>query len=228
MPDEPADPGRPNIGPALQLKVRLLEVSPMVWRRLLVPAATSLREPHGIIQVALGWKGIHPFQFHPRALRYGSPEPSASSPEATLESFHLRTGSRFLYEYDLNLSWRHEVRVERQIEPEAGRSHPLCLAGHGDCPAEDSGGPAGHLARQHDVVGLEAMSDLDTVAEVLDAVLCTRTTAVLDDPDTRWEFEAALERMQERECFLPVPFSRREVNARLRRGAHRVFMPRRM
>ena len=47
------DPERPSIGPALQLKVRLLEVSPMVWRRLLVPAATSLRELHGVIQVVL-------------------------------------------------------------------------------------------------------------------------------------------------------------------------------
>ena len=62
------------------------------------------------------------------------------------------------------------------------------------------------------------------MAEVLEEVLRTRATAVLDDSDTRWEFEAALERMRERESFLPVPFSRRQVNARLRRGEHRVFM----
>jgi hypothetical protein len=68
------------------------------------------------------------------------------------------------------------------------------------------------------------MDDLDTVTGVLEEVLRTRTTAVLDDPDTRWEFEAALERMRERESFLPVPFSRRAVNARLRRGEHRSLM----
>jgi hypothetical protein len=228
LPDEPADPERPNLGPALQLKVRLLEISPMVWRRLLASGATSLRELHGIIQVAMGWEGIHLFQFHLRAVRYGSPELAASSPEATLERFRLRTGSRFVYEYDLNLPWRHEVRVEHHVEPEARRPGPLCLDGHGNCPAEDSGGPAGHLARQHEAVGFEAMSDLDTVAEVLEEVLRTRTTTVLDDPETRWDFEAALERMQERECFLPVPFSRREVNARLRRGEHRVLMHQQM
>jgi hypothetical protein len=226
--DEADNAACSDAGLVLQLKVRLLEVSPMVWRRLLVPAATSLRELHGIIQVAMGWEGIHLFQFHLRAVRYGSPELSASSPQATLESFRLRTGSRFIYEYDLNLPWRHEVRIEQHIEPEAGRPCPLCLAGHGDCPAEGSGGPAGHLARQHEAVGFEAMSDLDTVVEVLEAVLRTRTTTVLDDPETRWDFEAALERMQERECFLPAPFSRREVNARLRRGEHRVFMHQQM
>lgn len=228
MPDEPADPERPSIGPALQLKVRLLEVSPMVWRRLLVPAATSLRELHGIIQVAMGWEGIHLFQFHLRAVRYGSPELSASSPQVALESFRLRTGSRFIYEYDLNVPWRHEIRVEQRIEPEAERPCPLCLAGHGDCPAEDSGGPAGHLAWQHEAVGFEAMSDLDTVTEILKEVLRTRTTAALDDPDTGWEFEAALERMQERERFLPIPFSRRGVNARLCRGEHRALMHQQM
>jgi hypothetical protein len=224
LPEEPADPERPSIGPALQLKVRLLEISPMVWRRLLVPAATSLRELHGIIQVAMGWEGIHLFQLRLRAVRYGSPELSATSPDVDLASFRLRRGSRFVYEYDLNVPWRHEVRVEQHIEPEAGRPCPLCLAGHGDCPAEDSGGPAGHLARQHEAVGFEAMSDLDTVTEVLEVVLRTRTTAALEDPNLRWEFEAALERMQERERFLPVPFSRREVNARLRRGEHRLLM----
>jgi hypothetical protein len=224
LPDEPADPEPPSIGPALQLKVRLLELSPMVWRRLLVPAATSLRELHGIIQVAMGWEGIHLFQFRLRAVRYGSPELSASSPDVDLASFRLRTGSRFTHEYDLTAPWRHEVRVERQVEPEAGRPGPLCLDGHGDSPAEDSGGPAGHLARRHEAVGLEAMDDLDTVTGVLEEVLRTRTTAVLDDPDTRREFEAALERMRERESFLPVPFSRRAVNARFRRGEHRSLM----
>ena len=72
------------------------------------------------------------------------------------------------------------------------------------------------------------MSDLDTVTEVLKEVLRTRTSSALDDPDTRWEFETALERMQERERFLPVPFSRREVNARLRRGEHHVLIHQQM
>lgn len=214
----------PNAGPVLQLKVRLLKVSPMVWRRLLVPLDTTLHELHGILQVALGWEGIHLFQFRLRAVRYGSPELSAFSPAVTLAGFRLRTGSRFTYAYDLNIPWRHGIRVERQLERDARKPYPICLDGHGDCPAEDCGGPAGYLARQHEAVGFGAMGDLDTMTEVLAEVLRTRTTAALDDPDTRWAFEAALERMQERESFLPVPFSRRAVNGRLRRGEHLGLM----
>ena len=39
-----------------QLKVRLLGISPMIWRRVLVPASVSLRELYGILQVSLGWE----------------------------------------------------------------------------------------------------------------------------------------------------------------------------
>jgi hypothetical protein len=43
----------------LQIKVWLIGISPMVWRRVLVPAAFTLRELHGVIQVAMGWEGFH-------------------------------------------------------------------------------------------------------------------------------------------------------------------------
>ena len=32
----------------IQLKIRLLGISPMIWRRVLVPASISLRELHGV------------------------------------------------------------------------------------------------------------------------------------------------------------------------------------
>ena len=97
--EEEADGGaHPATGPVLQLKVRLLEISPMVWRRLLVPVETTLHELHGILQVALGWEGIHLFQFHLRAIRYGSPELSAAAAAVPLAGFRLRIGSRFAYE----------------------------------------------------------------------------------------------------------------------------------
>ena len=38
----------------LQFKVWLLGLSPMVWRRVHVPAAFTLRQLHGVIQVAMG------------------------------------------------------------------------------------------------------------------------------------------------------------------------------
>ncbi len=53
----------PDADAILQVKVWLLGVSPMVWRRLLVPGRYTLRELHGVIQVAMGWEGIHLYDF---------------------------------------------------------------------------------------------------------------------------------------------------------------------
>jgi hypothetical protein len=41
----------------------------MVWRRVLVPSSFTLRELHGVIQVAMGWEGIHLYDFQLRAAR---------------------------------------------------------------------------------------------------------------------------------------------------------------
>jgi hypothetical protein len=88
--------------PLVQIKVWLLGISPMVSRRVLVPADCTLRELHGLFQVAMGWGGIHLYQFRLHAARHGSWELSASSPDVSLAAFRLRKGARFVYEYDLN------------------------------------------------------------------------------------------------------------------------------
>ena len=53
----------------LQIKVWLTGISPMVWRRVLVASSFTLRELHGVIQVTMGWEGIHLYDFQLRAGR---------------------------------------------------------------------------------------------------------------------------------------------------------------
>src|SRR5271166_5682440 len=101
----------------LQVKFWLTGISPMVWRRVLVPSSFTLRELHGVIQVAMGWEGIHLYNFQLRAAHYGSWEVAAASPDVTLAELRFRKGARFIYEYDLNIPWRHEVRSWRFEKP---------------------------------------------------------------------------------------------------------------
>jgi hypothetical protein len=54
--------------------------------------------------------------------------------------------ARFIYEYDLNIPWRHEVRIEDRVEPEARKTYPVCIGGGGACPPEDCGGPESFMA----------------------------------------------------------------------------------
>jgi hypothetical protein len=210
--------------PLVQIKVWLLGVSPMVWRRVLVPADCTLRELHGVFQVAMGWEGIHLYQFRLRAARYGSWELSASSPDVSLAALQLRKGPRFVYEYDLNTPWRHEVRIEARPPSTPGKPYPTCASGNGACPPEDCGGPASFMRGRDGMLSLDALDDLDTMVEIVGQVALERRPEIFDDDEMRWRLERAVERSQARERAQGRPFSRRAVNARLGRGEHREFM----
>ena len=197
----------------------------MVWRRVLVPATFTLRELHGVIQVAMGWEGIHLYDFQLRAARYDSFEAGASSPDVTLATLRFRKGARFIYEYDLNIPWRHEVRIEDRLELEARKIYPICTGGGGACPPEDCGGPESFMARRDDRFSFDALEDLDTMVEVLQQVTLKDGSEPLAlDQETRWRLEDALERAKAREEAQGRPFSRREVNASLRDGEHHNLM----
>lgn len=102
----------PETPQTLQLKIRLFAISPMIWRRVLVPSTATLRELHGIIQVAMGWEGIRLFQFDIRAVDYGSWELHAANPDIRLQDFSFRRNDRFSYIYDMGDYWKHDIRVE--------------------------------------------------------------------------------------------------------------------
>ena len=146
----PSSDGAVNADAVLQVRFWLVGISPMVWRRVLVPTSLTLRELHGVIQVAMGWDGIHLYVFRLRAARYGSRELSASSPDVTLAALRFRKGARFMYEYDLNVPWRHEVRLEGRLEREARKTYPVCTGGDGACPPEDCGGPESFMDHRDD------------------------------------------------------------------------------
>ena len=214
-----------DAGAIMQAKVWLVGISPMVWRRVLVPATFTLGELHGVIQVVTGWEGIHLYQFRLRAARYGSWQLSASSPDVTLGALRLRKGARLVYEYNLNIPWQHEVRIEDRLEPEIRKTYPICTGGGGTCPPEDCGGPESFMDRRNDSFSLDALNDLDSMVEVLQHVALKDGSKMLAlDQETRWRMEDALERARARERAQGRPFSRRDVNARLRAGEHHTLM----
>ncbi|ESZ09408.1 hypothetical protein X737_32835 [Mesorhizobium sp. L48C026A00] len=113
----------------------------MVRRRLQVPATMTLYQLDGVFQVTIGWESIYLYQFVLYAVRYGSWETAARSPDVPLGDLRLRKGSRLLYEYDLNIPWAHDVRLEDRFGARPGTTFPRCTGGDGDCPPEDCGGP---------------------------------------------------------------------------------------
>src|SRR5262249_38134478 len=69
------------------------------------------------------------------------------------EIYTGRKRPRIGYEYDFGDGWRHEVRLEKALEPEPKVKYPRCIDGARACPPEDCVGPWGYADL------LEALAD---------------------------------------------------------------------
>jgi hypothetical protein len=142
----------------------------------------------------------------------------------TLAALRLRQRARFLHEYDLNIPWRHEVRIDEYLAAQSNMAHPVCIGGNGACPPEDCHDPAAFMSGSVHAVSWEALEDLGTMAEILEQVVIKHRADLLDDEDTRWRLEQAVDRTRARERAKGTAFSRRRVNERLSQGEYRELM----
>lgn len=140
--------GDPEPGDAIfQIAVTLLDVTPRVWRRLLVPATMRLDRLHDTLQAAMGWTNSHLHAFRADGGEYGPPLPDLDyrdERKATLQRLVAKPGDRLVYNYDFGDDWEHEVVVERVLAAEPDVRYPRCAGGAGRCPPEDCGGYPGY------------------------------------------------------------------------------------
>jgi hypothetical protein len=61
-----------------QLKVVLLGISPMIWRRILVSSDSTIKDLHYTIQLAMGWEDIHLHHFIIYGKYYGITQPGGT------------------------------------------------------------------------------------------------------------------------------------------------------
>lgn len=54
-----------------QLRVVLREVSPLIWRRLLIRSDTPIAELHAILQAVMSWSDTHLHRFRIHGKTYG-------------------------------------------------------------------------------------------------------------------------------------------------------------
>jgi hypothetical protein len=130
---------------AYQFKVVLRDVSPMVWRRLLLRSDQSIADLHYAIQIAMDWSDQHLHRFRIHGNEYGvshigSVGFSDDADRVLLSRFQLRLRERFLYEYDFYDHWVHEVRLEKTLPLASQRLYPICVGGQHRAPPEDCGG----------------------------------------------------------------------------------------
>lgn len=128
-----------------QLRIRLLTVSPMISRRILVRSDSSIAELHMAIQCVMGWSNERLHKFTIRSISYGASRVHGISfiddgDEVLLSDFAFRDRERFWYEYDMFDHWRHEIRFEKRLPFDGTKTYPFCLSGRGKTPPEGCGG----------------------------------------------------------------------------------------
>lgn len=144
-----------------QLKVTIKDISPPIWRRLLLPASATFWELHIAIQDSFGWKDYHLHEFYigPAWNRdvpwirlpypdgefdiFPGEEPRDETTTRLSEYLSLKQ-PKATYIYDMGDGWQHGLLLEKILPLDKGGAYPQVIGGKRSCPWEDSGGPWGY------------------------------------------------------------------------------------
>jgi hypothetical protein len=140
-------------GEAYRIHVWIRQISPMIWRRLLVVSDSSIADLHHTLQIAFGWSDSHLHRFHIHGRDYGIGKIggtgfSTDAKQVRLADFRFRINERFLYEYDFGDAWQHEVRIEQRLPLDDTGVYPRCIGGRRQAPPEDCGGSLAFMAQR--------------------------------------------------------------------------------
>jgi hypothetical protein len=154
--------------PIYQLEVVLEGVKPAIWRRFLVSSDIKLTKLHRVLQIIMGWENSHLHEFKPSRISYGEPVlgvprrmPGTKKPD--LRALAPKEKDKFTYIYDFGDGWEHRLTVEKIMDSEPGKRHPVCLAGERACPPEDCGGIPGYEMLLSALLGPKNADERDLV-----------------------------------------------------------------
>ncbi|MBU2213534.1 plasmid pRiA4b ORF-3 family protein [Patescibacteria group bacterium] len=153
-----------------QIKISLKNISPPIWRRILIPADATFRDLHETIQLVFGWADYHLHEFYTEkksgvyvdgkitdleTLDGIAPWEEAPGDERKilLKDRLDGEGQRMAYTYDFGDNWEHEILMEKIEMRVKGIEYPVCIGGKRACPPEDCHGSWGYMDL------LEAVSD---------------------------------------------------------------------
>lgn len=205
-----SEPPEPHI---YQLRVVLLGISPIIWRRLLVRSDSTIADLHDTLQITFGWADDHLHRFLIHGRQYGIAYLGGivfrdDPRRIKLSDLGLRVKEKFFYEYDFNDQWRHLIRVEAILPMEPDRFYPVCISGKRAAAPEDCGGRRAFMERR-DNVPCEVRERFWRLKEIVDA----------------GDMEAVREQIESidsmREWLTLNRFDRRAVNGRLRQDVEK-------
>ena len=146
------------------------QISPMIWRRLLLRGDQTFADLHYTLQLAFQWSDLHLHRFQLQAQVYCVPhlhsvDYTHDANEVQLQSVGLQGNQRFLYEYNFFDGWQVEIRLESFLSVNPKQTYPTCAGGAKAGPLEDCGGPSAYLAEKERYHPARVIRELHEMAE---------------------------------------------------------------
>lgn len=144
----------------IALRIELREITPLIWRRVVVSNQWTFSALHDYLQWVMGWQNSHAHEFQV-GQKLIAPDwwIAEIRGDRTDVSYHderrlsiaavvreIGVGGQFDYRYDMGDGWEHRIVVETPPPKwlELNLPMPACTAGEHACPPEDVGGPPGY------------------------------------------------------------------------------------
>ena len=123
------------------LRISLHGSHPEIWRRVRSRSIT-LEALHKVVQIVMGWQDAHLHGFQIGKTRVPSRDDGAEVHEGSVQISQLFAAhlKQFTYTYDYEDNWIHTIVMEDITSLDAELRYPLCDAGEGASPQEDTGG----------------------------------------------------------------------------------------
>ena len=209
-----------------QLRVVFEGISPLIWRRLLVPGDYSIADLHFILQIAFDWDdwNLHRFFIHGKdygIYHSGGMSFSDDPYQVRLADFKFRKGEKFLYEYDFFNGRKHLLRIEDILSFNPKKKYPLCTGG-GNLSVSAAQRKAAEFDRGEDEFTDKLKAKLpaflkeyqELVNFVTDQENAGEAIGIIREKVKRLQEEAA-EIKKLNQLLLPETFIRRKLNCRL-------------
>jgi len=186
-----------------QFKIRLKDIEPVVWRRIVVPASYNFWDLHVAIQDSMGW-----LDYHLHVFRIMNPETNVTDEigipddepiddgleylpgwKLPIGAYFIKLGNMAEYNYDFGDGWEHEIVFEGVLLKEPKTKYPKCIDGGRACPPEDCGGAHGYnemLKIVHNRAHKEHKSMMDWLGGKYDPKLFNPKSVHFDNPKERW------------------------------------------
>lgn len=128
-----------------QFRLWIKNISPMIWRRLLIRDDQTIADFHECVQIIMGWSNYYLHQFRIQGKAYGISYIggigfSDNARKVSLKQFNFRLNEKFIYEYNFFVNWECEIRLEKRLSLNPKNIYPRCTDGKRAAPPEDCGG----------------------------------------------------------------------------------------